>query len=168
MKSRQAPSSKDRAAPSDPMSDRIEYCFRVAGGVRAVSKATDLVESLLYRYRKPGASRRTDVLSLIAKAANVSEAWLLTGIETDPSKSTSARPKYHSLADLPYRMSAEYEMDAAARRELIFEREGGAEFKDATLRALEEELHRLKGRIEVLESQLAASRPRGGKKAARA
>ena len=170
MKGRQSPNLKNRsAAPiSDPMSERIEYCYRVAGGVRAVSKSTGLVESLLYRYRRPGASRRTDVLSLIAKAAKVSDAWLLTGVDVDPSKESSARPAYHRLTDLPYLLSAESQMEAAAREKIIREREGaGGEFKDAIFQALLEEVRHLKGRIEVLESQ-PARRPRGGKKAARA
>jgi hypothetical protein len=143
------------------MAERIEYCFRVAGGVREISKATGLAESLLYRYRRPGASRRTNVLSSIATAAKVSEAWLLTGVEVDPSKAV-ARPAYHSAFDLPNLLSAESQMDAAARA-----REAGGDFKSAEVQTLMAEMRRLAARIESLESKLASRGERSRKKSAR-
>jgi hypothetical protein len=152
---------RDREPEADALAERIDYCFRIAGGVRSVSKATGFPESLLYRYRKSGAQRRVNVLEAIARASGVEKIWLLTGLSghqvtaTETQLRSTSRPVYNSAAEAPYIVASDYVMDAAARSKGI----SGApisrqfEFLHTETRRLWAECGRLAGEIAELKTK---------------
>ncbi|MGH7813897.1 MAG: helix-turn-helix domain-containing protein [Candidatus Binataceae bacterium] len=73
---------KRQISAEDAAAVRLRKAIGYGGGQKAVAERAGLYTSLVARYLQPGASRKLDAMQKIARAAGVSDEWLLVGSGT--------------------------------------------------------------------------------------
>lgn len=150
--------------PKEPLSPQPfgERVRRALFGhtVREIAKAVGVSQSAIYNWISGTNEPNLTKLAAFATATGVSVQWLVTG----RGQMREIGPAYHRVTDLNYALSAEAQVDADARRELIFAREHADESRPVEIQYLEGLVRRLTARLENLESKFASRGKRGRKK----
>lgn len=118
--------------------------------VREVAKVVGVSQSAIYNWISGTNEPNLTKLAAFATATKVSIQWLITGT----GEMRPGHPVYHSVTDLPYMLSAEAQMDAAAQEKIIREQQPLME----EIQRMRAEQLRLKQEIEDLKSKETRSR----------